>query len=69
MLTELIESNFSKIVTCELRLKIVDRPMEMIPSFDARTVLYPNDQSLRDYLSWRQADCHINNLVCYIHNS
>ena len=44
-------------------LKISERPMEMIPSFDARTVLYPNDQTLRDYLSWRQADCHINNLV------
>ena len=35
----------------------------MIPSFDARTVLYPNNEILRDYLSWRQADCHINNLV------
>ncbi len=22
---------------------------------------YPSDQSLRDYLAWRQADCHINN--------
>ncbi len=22
---------------------------------------YPSDASLRDYLSWRQADCHINN--------
>ncbi|XP_025409803.1 probable tRNA(His) guanylyltransferase isoform X2 [Sipha flava] len=32
------------------------------PSFDARTVLYPSDQNLRDYLSWRQADTHINNL-------
>ena len=24
-------------------------------------VCYPSDESLRDYLSWRQADCHINN--------
>ncbi|CAH1153359.1 unnamed protein product [Phaedon cochleariae] len=32
------------------------------PSFDSRIVLYPTDQNLRDYLSWRQADCHINNL-------
>ena len=32
------------------------------PAFDARIVLYPNDQVLRDYLSWRQVDCHINNL-------
>ncbi|ODQ51348.1 tRNAHis guanylyltransferase [Saitoella complicata NRRL Y-17804] len=32
------------------------------PSFDGRAVLYPSDQNLRDYFSWRQADCHINNL-------
>ncbi|OQR76328.1 putative tRNA(His) guanylyltransferase-like [Tropilaelaps mercedesae] len=32
------------------------------PTFDARIVLYPTDKNLRDYLSWRQADCHINNL-------
>lgn len=32
------------------------------PCFDARIVLYPSDENLRDYLSWRQADTHINNL-------
>lgn len=32
------------------------------PSFDARVVLYPTDENLRDYLSWRQADTHVNNL-------
>ncbi|KAG8438786.1 hypothetical protein GDO86_005108 [Hymenochirus boettgeri] len=32
------------------------------PGFDGRVVLYPNEQNLKDYLSWRQADCHINNL-------
>ncbi|KAK8211311.1 tRNA-His guanylyltransferase [Zalaria obscura] len=32
------------------------------PTFDGRTVLYPKLRNLRDYLSWRQADCHINNL-------
>ncbi|CAH0380617.1 unnamed protein product [Bemisia tabaci] len=32
------------------------------PAFDARVVLYPTDANLRDYLSWRQADVHINNL-------
>ncbi|XP_063269555.1 probable tRNA(His) guanylyltransferase isoform X3 [Prinia subflava] len=30
--------------------------------FDGRIVLYPSNQNLKDYLSWRQADCHINNL-------
>ncbi|KAK9869358.1 hypothetical protein WA026_003115 [Henosepilachna vigintioctopunctata] len=32
------------------------------PYFDARIVLYPTDENIRDYLSWRQADCHVNNL-------
>lgn len=32
------------------------------PGFDCRVVLYPCDSNLRDYLSWRQADAHINNL-------
>ncbi|KAJ8324592.1 tRNA-His guanylyltransferase [Batrachochytrium dendrobatidis] len=32
------------------------------PSFDARAVCYPTVLNLKDYLSWRQADCHINNL-------
>ncbi|KAK0356066.1 tRNA-His guanylyltransferase [Friedmanniomyces endolithicus] len=32
------------------------------PTFDGRCVCYPKRRILRDYLSWRQADCHINNL-------
>ncbi|KAA3674028.1 tRNA(His) guanylyltransferase [Paragonimus westermani] len=32
------------------------------PAFDSRVILYPTNRTLRDYLSWRQADCHINNL-------
>lgn len=32
------------------------------PSFDGRYVLYPTDKDLIDYMSWRQADLHINNL-------
>lgn len=31
------------------------------PSFDGRIVAYPTDNDLRNYLSWRQADCHVNN--------
>ena len=37
-------------------------PLKYPPTFDGRIVLYPTNQNLRDYLSWRQADCHINNL-------
>ncbi|XP_050303502.1 probable tRNA(His) guanylyltransferase [Anthonomus grandis grandis] len=39
-----------------------EQKLKYPPSFDSRVVLYPSDQNLRDYLSWRQADCHINNL-------
>ncbi|DBA88124.1 TPA: hypothetical protein ACH3X2_005119 [Trebouxia sp. C0005] len=38
-----------------------DLPLKSLPIFDGRTVCYPNDAVLRDYLSWRQADTHINN--------
>ncbi|MED6219231.1 hypothetical protein PIB30_033937 [Stylosanthes scabra] len=31
------------------------------PSFDGRAVCYPSIEILRDYLSWRQVYCHINN--------
>ncbi|KAH6569221.1 hypothetical protein BASA50_002862 [Batrachochytrium salamandrivorans] len=39
-----------------------DQPLAYPPSFDARAVCYPTMLNVRDYLSWRQADCHINNL-------
>lgn len=28
-----------------------------LPTFDGRAVLYPSVKNLRDYMSWRQADC------------
>ncbi|CAK7273260.1 tRNA-His guanylyltransferase [Sporothrix epigloea] len=34
----------------------------LLPTFDGRAVCYPSVQNLRDYLNWRQVDCHINNL-------
>lgn len=40
-----------------------DQPLAYTPVFDGRTVCYPNFAVLRDYLSWRQADAHINNQV------
>lgn len=40
-----------------------DQPLTRpYPTFDGRCVCYPKGRILRDYLSWRQADCHINNL-------
>ena len=32
-----------------------------IPMFDSRCVCYPSYEDMRNYLSWRQVDCHINN--------
>ncbi|XP_046855116.1 probable tRNA(His) guanylyltransferase [Xenia sp. Carnegie-2017] len=40
----------------------VEKRLEYPPTFDGRVILYPTETNLRDYLSWRQADCHINNL-------
>ncbi|KAK7361954.1 hypothetical protein VNO77_04050 [Canavalia gladiata] len=37
------------------------RELKYPPSFDGRAVCYPSIEILRDYLSWRQVDCHINN--------
>lgn len=39
-----------------------DTPLQEPPSFDGRVVEYPSAKAVRDYFSWRQADCHINNL-------
>ncbi|XP_018020199.1 uncharacterized protein LOC108676602 isoform X2 [Hyalella azteca] len=39
-----------------------DCRLKTLPVFDGRSIEYPTNTSLRDYLSWRQADCHINNL-------
>lgn len=39
-----------------------DVKMQYVPSFDGRIVVYPNEIVVRDYFSWRQVDCHINNL-------
>lgn len=36
--------------------------LKQIPCFDSRAILYPTDENLKDYLCWRQVDCHINNL-------
>ncbi|KXN74511.1 tRNAHis guanylyltransferase [Conidiobolus coronatus NRRL 28638] len=44
-----------------------DTHLQLPPSFDGRSVCYPNIEVLRDYFSWRQVDCHINHLynLCF----
>lgn len=48
----------------EWNVQFPNKPIrpERLPTFDARAVVYPTKQLIRDYFSWRQADCHINNL-------
>lgn len=40
----------------------INDKLKEIPCFDSRVILYPTDENLKDYLCWRQVDCHINNL-------
>ncbi|KAI5743427.1 hypothetical protein M8J77_018061 [Diaphorina citri] len=42
--------------------KFCCKKLKYPPAFDSRVILYPTVRNLRDYLSWRQADAHINNL-------
>ncbi|KAJ2369477.1 tRNA-histidine guanylyltransferase 1-like [Coemansia sp. RSA 2607] len=39
-----------------------DTKLQYPPAFDSRVVVYPSDKIMRDYLCWRQVDCHINNM-------
>ncbi|XP_025094039.1 probable tRNA(His) guanylyltransferase [Pomacea canaliculata] len=57
-----VVSLFSSSYTMLWPRYFINQELQYPPSFDARVVLYPSDQNLRDYLNWRQADCHINNL-------
>jgi tRNA(His) guanylyltransferase len=43
-------------------------PLSMLPLFDGRAITYPDVRTVRDYLSWRQVDTHINNQVCAEHH-
>ncbi|ONH68350.1 tRNA(His) guanylyltransferase [Cyberlindnera fabianii] len=41
-----------------------DFPLDLkhLPTFDGRAVVYPNLQTVKDYVCWRYVDTHINNL-------
>jgi tRNA(His) guanylyltransferase len=57
-----ITSFFSSTYVYQWRGFFGEKPMIYPPTFDGRVILYPTFDILRDYLSWRQADCHVNNL-------
>ncbi|KAF2812839.1 tRNAHis guanylyltransferase [Mytilinidion resinicola] len=62
-LTTTIVSTFSSYYVYLWPKYFPDAPLTPpLPSFDGRAVVYPSARNLRDYMSWRQVDCHINNL-------
>ncbi|KAJ1862653.1 alpha-1,4-glucan branching enzyme [Coemansia sp. RSA 989] len=61
-LATLIASRFTSAYVFYWSEYFVDTPLQAPPAFDARVVVYPSDRILRDYLCWRQVDCHINNM-------
>ncbi|KAI6356948.1 Glucose-responsive transcription factor [Pyricularia grisea] len=62
-LVSTIVSTFSAYYIYHWNTYFPDSPLSPpLPSFDGRAVCFPSVQNLRDYMSWRQVDCHINNL-------
>ncbi|KAI9503565.1 tRNA-histidine guanylyltransferase 1-like [Coemansia spiralis] len=61
-ITTLLVSRFTSAYVFYWTEFFPDTPLKVPPAFDSRVVMYPSDRILRDYLCWRQVDCHINNL-------
>ncbi|KAI9698603.1 MAG: tRNA-His guanylyltransferase [Bogoriella megaspora] len=62
-LVSTIVSTFTSYYTYLWSSYFPEKPLSgTLPTFDGRAVLYPDAGILRDYISWRQVDCHINNL-------
>ncbi|KAM7507344.1 hypothetical protein LguiA_017797 [Lonicera macranthoides] len=56
-----IVSFFSSMYVMKWKDFFPQKELKCSPYFDGRAVCYPSPEILRDYLSWRQVDCHINN--------
>ena len=57
-LTTHIVSTFSVYYATQWPSYFPDQPLTPpMPSFDGRAILYPDVQTIRDYMSWRQVDC------------
>ena len=61
----LVVSIFSSAYVFHWTKYFPETKLQFPPSFDARWVEYPNYTTIRDYISWRQADAHINNQYNY----
>ncbi|XP_027355426.1 tRNA(His) guanylyltransferase 1-like [Abrus precatorius] len=60
-ITSAIVSFFTSSYVMRWKDFFAQNELKYAPSFDGRAVCYPSIEILRDYLSWRQVDCHINN--------
>ncbi|XP_015073810.1 tRNA(His) guanylyltransferase 1-like isoform X1 [Solanum pennellii] len=56
-----IVSLFSSMYVMKWKEFFPEKEFKEPPYFDGRSVCYPSSEILRDYLAWRQVDCHINN--------
>ncbi|CAD6271450.1 unnamed protein product [Miscanthus lutarioriparius] len=54
-------SYFTSVYVMKWKYLFPNKELKEPPYFDARAVCYPNLKTIRDYLAWRQVDCHINN--------
>jgi tRNA(His) 5'-end guanylyltransferase len=63
-LVSVLVSTFTAAYVARWQHFFPQQPLQYTPAFDARTVVYPTDDALRDYLSWRQTDCPRPALPC-----
>ncbi|KAG6397436.1 hypothetical protein SASPL_143603 [Salvia splendens] len=56
-----VVSFFSSTYTMRWNEFFPQKEMKHLPYFDGRAVCYPSSEIIKDYLAWRQVDCHINN--------
>ncbi|KAM7259429.1 hypothetical protein ACFE04_015170 [Oxalis oulophora] len=60
-IVSVIVSHFSSTYVMRWKDFFPTKTLKYSPCFDGRAVCYPSYEIIRDYLSWRQVDCHINN--------
>ncbi|KAM0938784.1 putative tRNA(His) guanylyltransferase [Dioscorea sansibarensis] len=54
-------SYFTSVFVTKWNKFFPDIELKRPPYFDGRVICYPRAKIVRDYLAWRQVDCHINN--------
>ncbi|KAJ6334160.1 hypothetical protein OIU78_011129 [Salix suchowensis] len=60
-IVSIVVSFFTSMYVMNWKAFFPQKELKYCPVFDGRAVCYPSTEILRDYLAWRQVDCHINN--------